>query len=123
MKRVFVIILLIAVVALVFFFTNNQFTGGAILTPRANYGPIDDHGNLYVNCIYLSDYEGWDVTQKGELKYFHRLKGREFIEEDKCISDLKIEELNCVDNFMMERDVICPSGMVCKDGACAYPSF
>ena len=64
-----------------------------------------------------------DVTSKSGVRYFNRLRGLFYNQEDVCISDTKLTEYDCIRGFMMERDVICPKGMRCKGGACSWLSF
>ncbi|MFA4953041.1 MAG: hypothetical protein WC584_02360 [Candidatus Pacearchaeota archaeon] len=122
MKRVLLVVLIV-VIAAVLFFASSQFTGKATLTSNANYGPIDKHKYFYVDCVYLSDNDGWNVIEKGKVKYFNRLKGLDFIEDDSCLSSVKVRELDCSSDYMVEREVTCPPSMVCKEGICVTPNF
>ena len=125
MKRALVIgLVLVGIVVLaVIFFNITNATGNTTLTSNADYAVIDRNNLRYSNCIYLSDNDGWDVTLSGEVKYFNRLNGMEFTKKDECITRTKVREYNCIDGFMMERAVICPANMVCKEGICVTPKI
>ena len=125
MKRMWVVTLvfvgIIALSAILFNFAKS--TGNVTLTSNANYGPVNQHKYFYVNCVYLNDNDGWSVITKGEIKYFNRLKGLDFIKEDSCLSSVKVKEFDCSGGYMAEREVICPPSMICKEGICVYPNF
>ena len=120
-----IISVLVGVIALSAILSNvTKSTGNVALTSNANYGPIDKHKYFYVDCVYLSDNEGWDVLTKGKVQYFNRYNGASPIEEDSCLSSVKVRELDCSkDGYMTERKVTCPPSMVCKEGICITPNF
>jgi len=123
MEGIWGMISVLAVVTVALFFTGAQLTGNTTLTSNANYGPINLHKYFYVNCVYLSDNDGWNVMTNEKVKYFNRLKGLEFTEEDSCVSSVAVRELDCSNGYMVERKVTCPPSMVCKEGICVTPNF
>ena len=123
-KSVVAMLVFVGVFALAaFFFNVTKFTGNTTLTSNANYGPINKHNFLYVDCVYLSDNDGWGVITNAKVKYFNRLKGLEIKEGDSCLSSSRVRELDCLDGYMVERKVTCPPSMVCKEGICVTPKI
>ena len=108
------------VVLAVILFNITKFTGNAMLTQNANYGPIDDNGRVYHSCSYLTDNDGWDVTKTRAVKYFDRLDGMNKEAVDYCDTNTKVREYNCQDGYMVYRPVICPPRTICKEGSCVY---
>ena len=119
MKRGLVIGIIAIVVVVAIFGISYQLTGKATLTPKANYGPIDTNSKNYHSCVYLEKDDGWSVTQTKRVKYFDGLTGETKEITDSCATDTKVTEYDCDSmGYMVERPVICPSNMVCKEGSC-----
>jgi len=115
----FVIVAIVAIVAVGFALNSfsNSTTGQATLTPGANYGPIQTTSNR-VECNYLTENDGWDVTVKGEIKFYDKVAGISRTLADHCESPRTVVEYHCTTNYKQERVVNCPTGMRCSDGAC-----
>ena len=117
---VIISLVLVVVAALVLTFVSNQSTGMATLTSNANYGPIQETGQAYHSCSYITDNDGWDVTKTRAVKYFDRLDGMNKEAVDYCDTNTKVREYNCQDGYMVYRPVICPPRTICKEGSCVY---
>ena len=115
---VIITLVLVVVAALVLTFVSNQSTGMATLTSNANYGPIQETGQAYHSCSYITDNDGWDVTKTRAVKYFDRLDGINKEAVDYCDTSTKVREYNCVNGYMAYRPVICPSRTICEEGSC-----
>lgn len=121
-ELVFLLIVVGILILAVIIFSVSKSTGNTTLTSNANYyGPIDKHKFFYVDCVYLNGSDGWDVLTRGKVKYFNRHDGLTPTEEDSCLSSVSVRELDCSNGYMVERKVICPPSMVCKEGICVTP--
>ena len=119
-KGLIIVLVIVLVVGAGLVVTNFQSTGRATstLTPGANYGPIDTGFNTFSKCEYLSVNDGWDLTVKGKVRALDMKRGVMMEREDSCDTDTKLSEYHCEDGYMKTRVAICPSAMICKDGAC-----
>ena len=94
-------------------------TGNATFTSGANYGPINPSFNIYTKCAYLDINDGWDVTMKTSVSYFDRTTGKTEEVSDACGGTSRsVVEQDCEDGYRKWRNVNCPSGMSCVEGAC-----
>ena len=114
------LVILVIAVSVVIVFNLPQSTGNATLTPKANYGPINDHTNAYHSCVYLTNNDGWSVTTTQKIRYFNRLTGESVEIADSCYTKTKVREFDCEGDYMRDRPVICPPRMVCVEGSCVY---
>ena len=113
----------IAVIVIIVFGSNlfNQTTGQATLTPGADYGPINQKFNIYTQCKYVTENDGWDVTKKTQVEYLDITIGMKQYSEDSCgVTRTSVVEYNCESGYRKKRIVECPQGMQCRDGACVY---
>ena len=114
------ILILVALLIVIVFGVNlfNQFTGYATLTPGAYYGPINPNYENYIDCVYLTKNDGWDVTINGKIKYYDIRKGNAASIEDGCEGPDTVTEYHCVDGYLKKRKVGCASNMKCDVGIC-----
>ena len=125
-ERIVVSLVVIAAIVLAMVNFVNQFTGYATITPGASYGPIfpDPARKFnYVECKYVTENDGWDVTRKGTVQYRDITDTQLKENSDFCVpsssSIIKIvQEYHCVDGYAKYRQVNCPGGMLCEDGIC-----
>jgi len=121
MKKEFRIglIVVLAVVVIALIVSNVNPTGNATFTPRANYGPVQQHFSVYTECAYVDTDDGWDVTTKSTVSYFNKLLGTYETVEDFCGDGLgSVIEHHCEDGYMKTRTVGCPSNQYCNQGVC-----
>ncbi|MBS3086006.1 hypothetical protein J4225_04970 [Candidatus Pacearchaeota archaeon] len=110
------IVIAIILIAGVNFIT--QPTGKATFTKGASYGPIPKETINKVECVYLSEDDGWDVTKQGRVRYFNKAIGDFEEPVDVCVNFRTVREYNCEKGYGQTRDVICPSNTICSNGAC-----
>ena len=116
-----VVVLIIAVVVAVVLFGTDIFsksTGSATLTDGATYLQISKEANNYIDCVYITEDDGWDVTKKATMQYYDKKEKKTLTITDTCEGD-RVIEYHCDNGYRRKRLAICPSGDVCKSGICA----
>ena len=120
-KRLKIIASLVAVVVLILIVVifANQTTGRATFTPGANYGPVNERFNLYPQCTYIDENDGWGVTKQTTVRYLNEITQQYEQYSDQCVgTGNTVSELHCEGGYRKARLVNCPSGTSCDNGAC-----
>lgn len=120
-KKVKVGILVVAVLALaaIVFSVGQTATGNATFTPGASYGPVYDTAPNYVDCVYVTADDGWDVTQVATVRYKDKTNGQIDESSDSCQGPRTVREYDCNKaGYRETRLVTCPSGKECNVGKC-----
>ena len=116
--KAIVVVIIIALVLIVL--TNlNKPTGKATLMSGASYGPISSEFDHYIDCVYITEDDEWDITKKTTIQYYNLTNGGPFYSSDYCEDKHMIIEYDCSDMAKKnKRWATCPSNRVCEDGAC-----
>lgn len=102
------IVLVIIILAVSYFNDDNELTGGFTAIPfDENLG----------NCSDTN--EGKNIFEQGEVK----LGGLEVQMIDSCVinetkGSLVLMEVYCQEHQVIQEEIVCPEGFVCREGAC-----
>ena len=118
-KIALVVVLGIAIIAIIAI-NSFQSTGkvASTFTSGANYGPVNNNFNVYTQCTYLDENDGWDVTKKTNVRFYDRTSGQYIEYGDVCSGQESVSENHCEEGYRKVRLVNCPSETSCVDGAC-----